>query len=292
MSLVQYLDHNKHGRDIVVGDLHGKYSLLMDMLEDPVVNFKKDNDRLISVGDLVDRGEQSVECLKLINEPWFYSILGNHELALIKAAEEFDRTNHWHGKVCSDLIKYGGKWIKDYFDQDNCMIYNPVRDLVKKTQQLPLVIVINKDEDRDRVNIVHAELRIQDYGICTDADIDDEFHSVITYFQESGYSLSDAEEIIIRSFTEGRAIALSDKRDENQKGLSLTFSGHTPVSEISGYNHARPYRFSHVFMDTGACYQSDNDGLTIVNLVSGERYFMASGDNANKDIKVDRLEIF
>lgn len=67
---------NSAGRDFVVGDLHGQYDLLMGELDR--AGFDRDTDRLICVGDLVDRGPQSVECLSLLREPWFFAVLGNH----------------------------------------------------------------------------------------------------------------------------------------------------------------------------------------------------------------------
>ena len=49
------------------------------------VNFDFDNDRLICSGDLIDRGEKSREVVELLDESWFYSTLGNHELMCIDA---------------------------------------------------------------------------------------------------------------------------------------------------------------------------------------------------------------
>ena len=74
---VQYLPLNTLGKDYVIGDLHGCYVLLILLLHQ--VKFNPNVDRLISVGDLVDRGNNSLECFNLLNRPWFYSVLGNHE---------------------------------------------------------------------------------------------------------------------------------------------------------------------------------------------------------------------
>ena len=70
-------DRNTEGRDFVIGDLHGCYKHLMDKLLD--VNFNEEVDRVFSVGDLVDRGPESLECLRLTKEPWFHAVMGNHE---------------------------------------------------------------------------------------------------------------------------------------------------------------------------------------------------------------------
>lgn len=54
MKLVKILSPNLKGKDYVVGDIHGCYSLLYTKLTQLGFDFSKD--RLISVGDLCDRG--------------------------------------------------------------------------------------------------------------------------------------------------------------------------------------------------------------------------------------------
>lgn len=67
-------------RTIVVGDIHGCYDELEDLLE--AVNFG-DNDRLVSVGDLITKGPKSREVLeRFMTEPRFSSVIGNHDLAI------------------------------------------------------------------------------------------------------------------------------------------------------------------------------------------------------------------
>lgn len=67
MSLYQRI-HGDLWRNIwVVGDLHGCYTLLMQHLNR--VAFQPMQDLLISVGDLIDRGSEDVECLMMLNQP-------------------------------------------------------------------------------------------------------------------------------------------------------------------------------------------------------------------------------
>ena len=77
---------NTSGRDFVVGDLHGSYSAFQNLLKG--LDFDKTVDRMFSVGDLVDRGPDSVSCLSLIQEPWFNAVLANHEVAMISHSKE------------------------------------------------------------------------------------------------------------------------------------------------------------------------------------------------------------
>ena len=48
---------NRTGRDFVVGDVHGMFSALRELLA--VAGFDDRRDRLFSVGDLIDRGPDS-----------------------------------------------------------------------------------------------------------------------------------------------------------------------------------------------------------------------------------------
>ncbi len=77
------LPANTSGRDIVVGDLHGQRSRLEGELER--IAFEPARDRLICVGDLVDRGPESAFTAALMDEPWFYSVRGNHDLSVLAA---------------------------------------------------------------------------------------------------------------------------------------------------------------------------------------------------------------
>lgn len=67
-------------RTIVVGDLHGCYDELMDLLDK--VSFGSE-DRLICVGDLITKGPKNREVLdRFMTDPQFTSVIGNHDLAL------------------------------------------------------------------------------------------------------------------------------------------------------------------------------------------------------------------
>lgn len=69
-SPVLRLPRNERGRDLLVGDVHGQFSGLRAALER--VGFNPDaGDRLISVGDLVDRGPESDAAIDWLAYPWF-----------------------------------------------------------------------------------------------------------------------------------------------------------------------------------------------------------------------------
>ncbi|HJZ80841.1 MAG TPA: metallophosphoesterase [Pyrinomonadaceae bacterium] len=65
------------GRTIVVGDIHGCFDELIDLMS--LVNLQTD-DRLVAVGDLIAKGPKSAAVLDLfINDSRFSSVLGNHD---------------------------------------------------------------------------------------------------------------------------------------------------------------------------------------------------------------------
>jgi len=77
-------------RTIIVGDIHGCYQELTKLLKK--VEFDKERDRLISLGDLMDRGKQSYEVydfFRLLKKEMgerCVIIRGNHEEMMLEAA--------------------------------------------------------------------------------------------------------------------------------------------------------------------------------------------------------------
>lgn len=72
-------------RRLFVGDLHGCREELNDLLV--VFGFRKGTDRLYSVGDVVGKGPDVPGALKLLRDMDASVVVGNHELALLKAAD-------------------------------------------------------------------------------------------------------------------------------------------------------------------------------------------------------------
>src|SRR5215813_3999853 len=68
------------GRTIVVGDIHGCFDELLDLMR--LVGLKTD-DRVVAVGDMICKGPKSRAILDLfIEDARFSSVLGNHERLL------------------------------------------------------------------------------------------------------------------------------------------------------------------------------------------------------------------
>src|SRR5580698_7607880 len=71
-----------NGRLIAIGDIHGchlEFAEMLDRLE------LERADRLVLLGDLVNRGPDSGKVLDLARQHRAISLLGNHELRLLKS---------------------------------------------------------------------------------------------------------------------------------------------------------------------------------------------------------------
>ena len=81
-------------RHFVVGDIQGCFTCLQQLLEK--VGFKPGPDRLLAVGDLVNRGPRSLETLRFCHSlgSAFQTVLGNHDLHLLAVARGGRAPNH------------------------------------------------------------------------------------------------------------------------------------------------------------------------------------------------------
>lgn len=71
------------GRDWVVGDVHGCFETLRRALL--AIDFEYGGDRLFSVGDLIDRGPNSIEALAWLEGGRFAAaVMGNHEAEMVR----------------------------------------------------------------------------------------------------------------------------------------------------------------------------------------------------------------
>jgi len=143
---------NKQGTDYFVGDIHGNYFLLLEQLKQ--LNFSA-GDRLIAVGDLIDRGQDSALCLQLLKQPWFFSALGNHEHMFLQASDvhiygmEHCRNdaavNHWY-RHCLN----GGDWLAQYQAEE----IQEFKGLIE--QHCSLALSIETKSANERIGVVHA----------------------------------------------------------------------------------------------------------------------------------------
>ncbi len=150
MPVVKHLAANHQGRDFVVGDIHGWLKPLQAELD--AVCFNPEVDRLLSVGDLINRGPDSADCLRLTREPWFHAVRGNHEQILFNWLEDPTNVdvNAW--------MTYGGRsWLGP--GPEHFFARHPdVRALAESlSETLPWVIELSLVDGR-KLAISHSTL--------------------------------------------------------------------------------------------------------------------------------------
>ncbi|WP_349496464.1 metallophosphoesterase [Escherichia coli] len=146
-TIYHRIDGTKYRNVWVVGDLHGCYTRLMSELHR--VDFDPAQDLLISVGDLIDRGTENVECLELLQMSWFRAVMGNHERLMIDALSPDGNVNNW--------LMNGGQWFF-MLDTDQEILAWALVELVKR---LPYIIELNTGQET--IVIAHADYPDNEY---------------------------------------------------------------------------------------------------------------------------------
>lgn len=118
-------------KTIVISDIHGCYEELKDLLFflEEEGEYNKDTDKLIFLGDYVDRGKDSRLVVKFVrelqeNNPNVIALMGNHEDMMIDHYRGFDSWWRFNG---------GDKTIKSYAGFNN-----QLRSDIKWMENLPL----------------------------------------------------------------------------------------------------------------------------------------------------------
>lgn len=149
---------NEQGTDFFVGDVHGHYDLLMRSLA--LAGFDKENgDRVFSVGDLINRGNNSIDCINLLTESWFHAVTGNHEDLLLSLKD--------NPSIINSLINAGGEWLIEY--QKNPRDINFIQALIHT--KMPVAMTI--ETPFGRIGLTHAQSP-DDWLDITNKDLTDE----------------------------------------------------------------------------------------------------------------------
>lgn len=240
----------------------------LDSLLEHVEFNPESGDRLFSVGDLADRGPDSIGCLSMLKYSWFYSVIGNHDGYMLDVLQPLFDSGHLdriepHG----DLLMNGGAWILDEII-DGVRISKGLQDAALGLLNSPNILVVGEGDMR--FNIVHGDLYSSERsnGVLLDRDIDNNFMDIPEEQRQS----------ILDNITSGRKVALAPFRNSLPKsdfGLSPTYCGHTPGKDVESV-------LGHINIDTGACYQEEGvDALTIVEHKSGNIWSLETGGVEN-----------
>jgi serine/threonine protein phosphatase 1 len=224
---------NVSGSDYIVGDIHGRLDRLERLLA--LIQFDPEKDRLISVGDLVDRGPNSVEVLRMFRDtPCFYAIRGNHEDMCFNANHAIHLAN-------------GGAWYYDLDEEDG-------KEIDEILHSLPLAIqIVGDPTSSPRYGFVHAE--VPEDGWRYLQRMLEEYDDVSYRYQAD----KDVATLLWSRRLIGKHKYGADY--EGVAGVERVFVGHTPVTA--------PITIGNVtYIDTGGGYK---DGmLTAVKLTMNE----------------------
>lgn len=198
---------NRFGRDFVVGDIHGQFTLLEAALAE--IGFDTGVDRLFSVGDLVDRGPESEDCTEWLARSWFHAIRGNHEQMAIDArVGYFDKSTY---------VMNGGAWFLS-LPREHQTFYTDA------FEALPILIEIEVQDplwpESQLVGLVHAG--------CPMDSWDDLKEELVKASQNVGRLGNYVENNCLWSRTR---IQSGDRKAV--AGIHKVISGHTPVSEVA-----------------------------------------------------------
>ncbi len=274
---VRRLACNAFGRDFIASDLHGCHRALMQALD--AARFDPDaGDRLLLGGDLIDRGAESLQCLRMLREPWVHACLGNHEAMLLTWLGR--RHSDWHDS--EEFTDNGGAWAEALLETASRRDLEEFAELATVVEQLPLVLAV--EDTAMPFNVAHTDLQplvspVRTRGrrrqatlqerLCQLEPIPSELADPALWSRALAFELEGRCSPGARACLAGDVLIVSDKPVE--PGLALTYVGHTPAPAL------RLHR-SRLFIDRGAVYTNATDSQWRLALLEHRRVVAGLGD--------------
>lgn len=217
----------------MIGDIHGSFDLVISAMKK--VSFNKEKDRLIAVGDLIDRGTGSHRCAQFLSQPYVFSVLGNHEDMLLEIYQNGDVEEAALHFLCR---RNGLDW---WLDTDK----RTRRNILKAIAELPIALEI--ETERGLVGFVHA-------------DVPENLS-----WSEFKKKLEDGDSHVRETALWGRS-RLHGNNVDGVEGVGRLFVGHTP--QWGGVK-----RLGNVYaVDTGAVFRDlgikEEGALSAVNILA------------------------
>jgi serine/threonine protein phosphatase 1 len=254
------LQANTVGRDFIVGDIHGRLDRLTPALK--AVAFDGSADRLIAVGDVIDRGPDGAALLRMLrDQPWFLSVVGNHE-AIMQAAVRGDQ------RAARDWQFFDNDWAAELEEAE-------LRELTDIIDGMPLALELPLP-NRRRVGIVHAEVQVgrswQDLtrARLQPATLGDLKGASLVAAALWGRSRLNAVPIPMKLSAWHNQSAPAKPHPSTVPGIDLVVSGHTLVDDLKTPHLAG----NCLCIETGAFL--GNGRLTLLEIATG-RYWQVGG---------------
>ncbi len=210
---IQYYKKNVIGTDYIVGDIHGCFVELQEELDK--LGFNPETDRLFCVGDLVDRGPNSLDALEWLKKDWFKPARGNHEQMAIDFGTYTGMDPHTY--------EYnGGKWFVDLNDCKKA-------EVKFAFNELPFMIEL--EANIGKIGIIHAEVPGGDWELAKNMEVyagkpTEAFANVALWARDRvRYNVTT-----------------------NIKNIDYVIVGHTPMKQMKVLGNV-------IYIDTGACFK-------------------------------------
>lgn len=226
------LSRNTQGRDFVVGDIHGEFSLLESALES--ISFDRERDRLICCGDLIDRGPESHRALEFLLKPWFYSVKGNHDEWAVRSVNALLEGEGL--QTAAEWIKNGGNWM---IHQDP----DAMESIAEALDALPVLIEI--DATQGRIGICHAEPPLGAHWEALKMQVERRSEKAIEGLLWDRHRIDHAQRVV-RDY----GALIEPQQGWGVDGIDHLFVGHSVVDDWLTLGNVH-------FIDTGSCFGGD-----------------------------------
>jgi len=220
---------NLLGVDYICSDIHGNFSVVQQALDK--VGFDEHCDRLFSLGDLIDRGDESHLAFEWLAKPWFFAIQGNHERMLINTIESQSEI------LRRQWMMWGGDWAED-------MDFEALQPFYEIFSKLPIAIELELPDGKT-VGLVHAELP-------NECDWNDVRNLLQTIDPSKIEAIRETSDML---WNKNQPLLLPEQigRVQPVKNISHVFHGHTIIENYLTIGNR-------TFMDLGA-YRTGSIGL-------------------------------
>ena len=227
---VRSLPRNDHGRDLVVGDVHGQLEAFKRVLEE--VGYSAEaGDRILLLGDVIDRGPDSAGMLRWLQRDGVTCVRGNHEQLMLDALDG----NVAIGEAWMD--RNGGEWARALGRAE----IDAWHEVLKA---MPLALEV--EGALGTIVLAHAEIPYETPWWALKAWLEegDRCASIRTLWARTRYKNSPEE-------------------DSGVPDVWRTFHGHVPVREPRRVANMR-------WIDLGAGWADWYDGAAVACVVIGQ----------------------
>jgi len=276
-------------RNLIVGDIHGCYDELCDVLKQ--CNYDKKNDNLYFTGDMSDRGLDNVKVIRyLMKLKNYYPVFGNHDVWLQNFLLSSDNPTVWRVynggiKTLLDFAKKEvpkeekqqmGEWVREIPLVRITDNYVVLHGGIPKGMTMEFLTEASKLKRQPNETLKYeSDGKVVDYG---------------DFVWNRGYLVSALKAQKVKSGRENYEFAVLGNVDEFEPqdiGGRLMFMGHTPLTDPF---YSEKYHL--VALDTGSCF--DGGHITVVDMDTLDYWQSGKKESGNlkEKAKTEHVTLF